>query len=64
MASATGPYYGYSRFSRSEPLLFIQVGPQLSLPGCLDAVPDTLFVRKPDSAGNPIQGLWVCSQEP
>jgi hypothetical protein len=33
----------YSRYSRQEPLLFYQVGPQLYSRGCVDPVPDSLL---------------------
>jgi hypothetical protein len=41
----------------------IQLAPQLSSRGWVDAVPDPLFHRKYVSACSRTRGLWICSQE-
>jgi hypothetical protein len=43
--------------------LFFPVAPQLSSRSRVDPVPDPLFLRKPDSAGNRTWNLWICSQK-
>jgi hypothetical protein len=42
----------YSRLSRPEPVLFLQVAPQLYLRGWVDPVPDPLLLTKSGSARN------------
>jgi hypothetical protein len=42
----------YSRFSRPEPLLFLQAAPQLYSRGWVDPVREPLVLRKSGSAGN------------
>jgi hypothetical protein len=63
VVSATGPHGRWSRSSRLEPLLFVQVLPQLSSRGWLDPVPDPALLRKSIRAGNRTRNLWLCSQE-
>jgi hypothetical protein len=63
VVSMTGPHDRQSRFSRPEPLLFIQAAPQLPSRGSVVAVLDPLLLRKSSSAGNRARDLWVCSQE-
>jgi hypothetical protein len=53
----------YSRFSRQEPLLSIQVSPQLYSRGWVDSVPDPQLLRKSVSAWNRTRDIWICSQE-
>jgi hypothetical protein len=62
VVSATDPHALWSRFSRPEPLPFVQVAPQLSSRGWLDPVPDPLLLRKSGSAENRTRDLWICSQ--
>ena len=50
-------------FSGPEPLLFIQVAPQLTSRGWVDPVPDPLLFRKSGSAGNRTRDLCICSQK-
>ena len=50
-------------FSRPEPLLFIQVAPQLTSQGWVDPVPDPLLLRKSGSAGNRTRDHCICSQK-
>jgi hypothetical protein len=50
--SAADPPRPYSRRSRPEPLLFLQVAPQLYWRGGVDPVPDPLLPRKSGSARN------------
>jgi hypothetical protein len=52
VVSATQPYGRNLSFSRSEPLLFIQVAPQLYSRSREGPVPDPLLLRKSDGAGN------------
>jgi hypothetical protein len=63
VVSSTGPHSRYSRFSRPEPLLFIQVSRQSSSRGSVDSVLDTRLFRKSGCAGNGIRDFWICSQE-
>ena len=46
-----------------EPLLFIQVAPQLTSRGWVDPVPDPVLHRKSGSAGNRTRDLCICSQK-
>ena len=50
-------------FSGPEPLLFIQVAPQLTSRGWVDPVPDPLLLRKSGSVGNRTRDLCICSQK-
>jgi hypothetical protein len=63
VVSATNSNCRYSRFSRPEPLRFIQVAPQLSSRGWVDPVPDPLLLRKSGRVGNRTRDLWICSQK-
>jgi hypothetical protein len=49
--------------SLPEPLLFIQVAPQLSSRRWIDPVPNPPLLRKSASAGNSIRDLWLCSHK-
>jgi hypothetical protein len=51
VVSATDSQGRFSRLPRPEPLLFLQVAPQLSSRGLVDPVPDALLLRKSGSAG-------------
>jgi hypothetical protein len=42
---------------------FLETAPQLSSRGWVDTVPDSLRLRKSDSAGNRTRDLLICSQE-
>jgi hypothetical protein len=46
-----------------EPLLFIQVAPQLTSRDWVDPVPDPLLLRKSGSARNGTRDLCICSQK-
>jgi hypothetical protein len=46
VVSAADSHGRQSRFSRPEPLLFLQVAPQLSSQGSVDSVPDPLLLTK------------------
>jgi hypothetical protein len=59
VVSATGPHGRQSRFSTLEPLILIQVAPQLYSRCWVGP----LIFRKSGSAGDRIWDLWVCSQE-
>jgi hypothetical protein len=50
-------------FLDPEPLLSIQVAPQLSSRGWVDPVTDPLLPRKSGTAGNRTRDIWICSQE-
>jgi hypothetical protein len=63
VVSATDSRGRQSWFSRPEPLLFLQIAPQLSSRGWVDPVPDPLLLRKSGSAGNRTKDLWICSQK-
>ena len=63
VVSATDPNGRWSPFSGPEPLLFIQVAPQLTSRGWVDPVPDPLLLRKSGSAGNRTRDLCICSQK-
>jgi hypothetical protein len=47
-----GALWPYFRLSRTEPLLFLQVAPQLYSRGRVDPVPDPLLLRNSDSDEN------------
>jgi hypothetical protein len=62
MVSATDPHGRFNLFfSRPEPLLFIQVAPQLTSRGWVDPVPDPQLLRKSGSAGYRTRDLCICS---
>ena len=63
VVSATDPHGRWSLFSGPEPLLFIQVDPQLTSRGWVDPVPDPLLLRKSGSTGNRTRDLCICSQK-
>jgi hypothetical protein len=63
VVSATDPHGRQCLFSGPEPLLFIQVAPQLTSRGWVDPVPDPLLLRKSGSAGNRTRDLCICSQK-
>jgi hypothetical protein len=60
---ATDIHGNYSRFSKSEPLLFIQVAPQLSSGGWMVPIPDPPLPRKSGRAGNRTRDLWICNND-
>jgi hypothetical protein len=45
------------------PLFLFQVAPQLFSWAWVESVPDPLIIRKPGSARNRTQDLWICSHE-
>jgi hypothetical protein len=59
--STTDPYGRILGLLDRSRYFFFQVAPQLYSRGWVDPVPDPLFLRKSDSAGNRTRDLWIYS---